>query len=85
MTYTEFLKLCDIELFPGTTFTARELSAWGGWGAWNAQPFRDEGLCRNKTSNEYFRFTMHTEMRGNGPKLQFAIYTLGPSLGMDAP
>jgi hypothetical protein len=79
MIYQQFLERFGIRLFPNSLpFSAREIRE--GWGWWDAQPFREEGYCRDKTSGEFFRFTMDKEMRG---KLLTAIYLLGPSLGME--
>ncbi len=78
MIYSEFLKRFGAHLFPGTTFSAYDLR--NGWAWWNAQSFRGEGYCRDKATGEFFRFTMAPEMRG---RLQWAIYTVGPSLGVE--
>lgn len=80
MNYRQFLAKFGIHLFPGSTFTEYELQQ--GWAWWSAQPFREEGYCRDKNTGEFFRFTMHAVIEMTG-KLQVALYVLGPSLGME--
>ena len=76
MIYREFVKKFGIHLDAekDRIFTDRALSEWGGWSWWDAKPFRDDGLCRDKSTNLFYRFTSHVEKRRT---LNWRIYTVG--------
>lgn len=71
--YLDFIEqygihLCDEE---NRSFTDEEIA--NGWAWWNAQPFRDEGLCRDKETGQFFRFTSRVEKRA---RLNYRVYSI---------
>ena len=61
MTYQEFIKQYGIHLYEGTELTPLMLA--NGWQWWSKQPYANEGLCRDKHTGNFCRYTTHAEKR----------------------
>ena len=78
MTYEKFLKRYDCRLGPETSgrkFTPFHLA--NGWAWWDKKSFRDEGLCHDKETGKFHRYTTEVERRG---RCDFAKYIIGKVL-----
>lgn len=77
MIYAEFLQSYAIHLGHShdRQFTQRELAS--GWQEWQDKPYRNDGLCYDRDTLQFYRYTTTVEMRG---RLQWAIYHRGPEV-----
>jgi len=72
MTYQAFLKQYGIHLYEGTELTP--FMRANGWKSWSKQPYANEGLCMDKQSGKFHRYTTHS-MKHN--RLRYSSYTIG--------
>ena len=82
MRYDVFLKRYDCRLGPdssGRKFTEHQLAT--GWAWWSEKSFRDEGLCHDKETGEFYRYTTEVERFSGCDRSKYIIGKILP----DAP